>query len=220
MMYVRLMERNTYAETTEGIASPVVYRLPPPTLFDDDDPILAPTRTLRRAVKCWWETVEIICPEEAYAAQCFWEFLDELVERNVEMISTRTKLLDRITAEPPEPYETHYVTLKCLIPHPGKELSYPVKLNKPPAEERFVFLRPEPGDLAWVIMAQELFSQVDEFADYCAARFLDYEVIQAWTFLDSLSDTLIEYRKRAKRNEALQERLANGTAQLGNQPND
>ncbi|MHB1720728.1 MAG: hypothetical protein ACYCS4_07740 [Acidimicrobiales bacterium] len=215
------MDTNEFAEQTQGQSTPLVYRIPPPTLFDEDDPIIPAAAQLRDRIRAWRDVVAVVYPDERYAAECFHDCLDELVRRDEQALRLRAQLLDQVLCQPAEPGHDHYVMLKALKPHPGKELSYPLTWrNEMSHAARFPSLLEDPDDPIWVWLAKDLFAPVEDFANYCSVRFLDYEMLQAWTFLDSLLAAISGYTTARARDQIVHDRLTAQSLPLPSQPND
>ena len=215
------MKTNDFATTTQGIDHPILYRLPPPVLFDEDDPIIAPAARLRDKVKRFADLVFSQAPEEWYQAYVFWCMLDELVRQDADAIARRARILDRLVAEPAKPGHPHYTEFDRLIPHPGKELPY--QAYDPwdrPFALRWPNMAPNPDDPPVIAAAKVLFEPVEELAHYVEFRFLDYEMIMCWAMLQALKDMIEAHEATEERQRSLRARLIEKNLPLSGRPND
>jgi len=215
------LKTNDWATTTQGIDHPILYRMPPPTLFDEDDPIIEPAARLRDQVKRFADLISNEVPEEWYQAHVFWCMLDELVRRDADSIARRARILDRLMDKPAKPGEQHYTQFDRLLSHPGKELPY--RAYNPwgiPFAQRCPNMAPNPDDPPAIAAARALFEPVDELANYTEQRFLDWEMMMCWTMLRSLNDIIGHHESVEARQKALRARLIEKNLPLAGRPND
>lgn len=215
------METNSYEAALYGIPGPIVYRVPPPALLDEDDPLVGAARELAPKVQAYAD----VLGDDVYnlvGPRTFLSALRVLYERDVEAIERTARLQRFLRSLPPIPGEAQdWVLLACVPTHPGKELPYPVPVfGHIPIEERLPSHAPREGDTAVVAKAKEIYTAVEDFCDYVEARWLDYETLQAWTFLSLLDDVILASAQAADRQVALRERLVASGMPLYGQPND
>jgi hypothetical protein len=220
------MLSNHYAAATKGVPRPVLYRVPPPHLPDPDDPIVEAATQLCAEMPSYYSLVRRAEEDgtwprdtpEPYAIRVFWQCLYDIATRNEAAMVARALLLDSAYVKSNvQPYRI----LERLPPHPGKALPYPVeKLSVDDILARHPELEVHDFETAFTRAARRLYPRVQEFADYCFVRWLDYEHLQAQVFLRHLALVITDTRRRCERVRALRARLEAQGLPLTSRPND